>query len=96
MFTILCVHRDLASGVESKVPVLFLDLQDDRLTPCEDDPEGAVTTGELFAEKPDTMIELPIINSDQEGVSHCQAQWSRTGPHNTTGWLTSRCLSVYM
>lgn len=65
--------RDLPSGFESGVPVLFLDLLDDLLTPCEEDPEAAVTTGVLFGEKPDTMIKLPIISSDQQGVS-CTSQ----------------------
>ena len=51
------------------MPVLFLDLQDDLVTPSEEDPEAAVTTGMLFGEKPETMIDLPIISSDQQGVS---------------------------
>lgn len=66
---ILHTCRDLAAGFENKVPVLFLDLQDDLLTPCEDDPEGAVTTGSLFGEKAETMINLPIFNTNQQGVS---------------------------
>lgn len=64
--------RDLPPGFEDKVPVLFLDLLDDLLTPSEDDPEAAVTTGILFGEKPETMIELPIINSNEQGVGVAQ------------------------
>ena len=55
--------------MEEHVPVLFLDLNDDLLTPCDDDPVCAVRTGELFAEKEDTMIELPIIKRDDTQVS---------------------------
>jgi hypothetical protein len=51
------------------VPVLFLDLLDDLVTPSEDDPEEAIKTGKLFGEKPETMIKLPIITANQEGVS---------------------------
>lgn len=53
-------------GFETAVPVLFLDLHDDLLTPCEDDPEAAVTTGLLFGEKAETMIDLPMISTDQQ------------------------------
>ena len=55
--------------MEEHVPVLFLDLNDDLSTPCDDDPVCAVRTGELFAEKEDTMIELPIIKRDDTQVS---------------------------
>ena len=62
------LHRQLAPGMEEHVPVLFLDLNDDLLTPCDDDPVCAVRTGELFAEKEETMIELPIIKRDDTQV----------------------------
>ena len=55
--------------MEEHVPVLFLDLNDDLSTPCDDDPVSAVRTGKLFAEKEDTMIELPIIKRDDTQVS---------------------------
>ena len=56
--------------------MLFLDLHDDLLTPCEDaDPGSAVMTGSLHGEKPDTMIKLPIISSDQQ-VRGCEWVWS--------------------
>ena len=70
-FTYMCMyylHRQLAPGMEEHVPVLFLDLNDDLLTPCDDDPVCAVRTGELFAEKEETMIELPIIKRDDTQV----------------------------
>ena len=63
------LHRLLAPGMEEHVPVLFLDLNDDLSTPCDDNPVSAVRTGELFAEKEDTMIELPIIKRDDTQVS---------------------------
>ena len=62
------LHRQLVPGMEEHVPVLFLDLNDDLLTPCDDDPVCAVRTGKLFAEKEDTMIELPIIKRDDTQV----------------------------
>ena len=48
--------------------MLFLDLNDDLLTPCDDDPEGAVATGKLHGEKPETMIDLPIITREEHMV----------------------------
>lgn len=63
------MYRNLPAGFENRVPVLFLDLHDDLVTPCEDDPEAAVTTGSLFGEKPETMINLPIISVEESGVS---------------------------
>lgn len=62
--------RQLAPGFESKVPVLFLDLNDDLLTPCDDDPEGAVATGKLHGEKTETMINLPMITREEHIVRH--------------------------
>ena len=56
--------RQLSPGFESKVPVLFLDLNDDLLTPCDDDPEGACATGKLHGEKSETMIDLPVITRE--------------------------------
>ncbi len=58
----------LVPGFESRVPVLFLDLNDDLLTPCDDDPVGAVSTGPLFGEKEESMIDLPIIKKDEHTV----------------------------
>ena len=55
--------------MESSFPVLFLDMNDDLLTPSDDDPVGAVTTGSLFGEKPETMKELPIIKREEHAVS---------------------------
>ena len=69
MYMCMYLHRQLVPGMEEHVPVLFLDLNDDLLTPCDDDPVCAVRTGELFAEKEDTMIELPIIKRDDTQVS---------------------------
>ena len=60
--------RQLVPGFEAKVPVLFLDLNDDLLTPSDDDPEGAVVTGKLHGEKPETMIDLPIITKEEHIV----------------------------
>ena len=59
----------LTPGFESRVPVLFLDLNDDLLTPSDDDPVGAVSTGPLFGEKEEAMMELPIIKRDDHAVS---------------------------
>ena len=53
--------RQLSPGFEAKVPVLFLDLNDDLLTPCDDDPEGACAAGKLHGEKTESMIDLLII-----------------------------------
>ncbi len=46
----------MVPGFESRVPVLYLDLNDDLLTPCDEDPVGAVSTGPLFGEKEESMI----------------------------------------
>ena len=54
---------------ESRVPVLFLDLSDDLFAPSDDDPVGAVSTGPLFGEKEESMINLPIIKQDNHPVS---------------------------
>ena len=62
------------------MPVLFLDLLDDLLTPFEEDPEAAVSTGLLFGEKPETMINLPLISSEQK--LQVTASWDST-VHNT-------------
>ena len=62
-------HRQLAPGMEEHVVVLFLDLNDDLLTPCDDDPLSAVRTGELFGEKETTMMKLPIFRKDDSQVS---------------------------
>ena len=60
--------RQLSPGFEAKVPVLFLDLNDDLLTPCDDDPEGACAAGKLHGEKPESMIDLPIITREGHAV----------------------------
>jgi hypothetical protein len=72
LYDCVMLHRQLSPGFESKVPVLFLDLNDDLLTPCDEDPEGACATGKLHGEKPETMIDLPIIT--REG--HAVREWS--------------------
>ena len=61
----------LVPGFESRVPVLFIDLNDDLLTPCDDDPVESVSTGPLFGEKEETMIDLPIIKKDEHVVCVC-------------------------
>ena len=61
--------RQLAPGKEEHVAVLFLDLNDDLLTPCDDNPLSAVRTGELFGEKETTMMKLPIFRKDDSQVS---------------------------
>ena len=53
---------------DRQVPVLFLDLNDDLLTPSDNNPVEAVSTGPLFGEKED-MIDLPIIKRDEHTVS---------------------------
>ena len=77
--------------MEEHVPVLFLDLNDDLLTPCDDDPVCAVRTGELFAEKEDTMIELPIIKRDDTQVSPCVC-----GHVHVECILYTVCVDMYM
>ena len=54
--------------MEANVPVLFLDLNDDLLTPCDDDPVAAVTMGTVFGEEPETMMEVPIIKKEEREV----------------------------
>ena len=75
------LHRQLSPGMEEHVPVLFLDLNDDLLTPCDDDPVCAVRTGELFAEKEETMIELPIIKRDDTQVGPCVCVYTIDSVH---------------
>ena len=82
--TYMCMyylHRQLSPGMEEHVPVLFLDLNDDLLTPCDDDPVCAVRTGELFAEKEETMIELPIIKRDDTQVGPCVCVYTIDSVH---------------
>jgi len=57
-------------GFEARVPVVFLDLNDDLLTPCDDDPVEAVKAGAVFGEKEETMIRLPIIKREEHIVSY--------------------------
>ena len=55
--------------MEPRVSTLFLDLNDD-FTPSDDDPTMALTTGELFGEKKEEMIELPLIEREDHTVRH--------------------------
>jgi len=73
----------LAPGMEEHVPVLFLDLNDDLLTPCDDDPLSAVRTGELFGEKEATMIRLPIFKRD-DSQPKAVASWDSTFHDNSS------------
>ena len=57
------------------MPVLFLDLNDDLLTPCDDDPVSAVATGCLHGEKDETMINLPIIKKEEHVVCECECEY---------------------
>ena len=41
---------------------------DDQLTPNDEDPVAAVTTGSLFGEKDEQMIELKILTSEPHEV----------------------------
>jgi len=66
-FSLSLSGRNLPAGFEQLIPVLFLDLTDE-LSPTDEDSEGAVQSGELFGEKPETMIALPIINSEKTTV----------------------------
>ena len=68
-FSVECFlsYRNLPAGFEQFIPVLFLDLTDE-LVPVDEDTEGTVEAGELFGEKPDTMINLPVINSEKTMV----------------------------
>ena len=56
--------RNLSSGMELRVPVLFLDMsvleEDETSLPC------PPTT--LFGEKPETMIDIPIIKREENDV----------------------------
>ena len=58
--------RRLAPGMELHVPVLFLDVADDILASSEE--ETKLSTGELFGEKAESMIQLPIIRKDSGKV----------------------------
>ena len=66
--------------MEEHDPVLFLDLNDDLLIPCDDDPVAAVTTGMLFGEKEESMIKLPIIKSEDKEVRNGRSEeWEGGG-----------------
>eukprot|EP00731_Ephydatia_muelleri_P010946 Em0005g1532a len=68
-------------GKELRAPVLFLDLNDDLETPCDDDPLKAVKTGELMGEKEETMMDLPLIKDakkEEKGCVKVQASWDST------------------
>lgn len=68
-------------GKELRAPVLFLDLNDDLETPCDDDPMKAVKTGELIGEREETMMELPLIKDtkkDEKGFVKMQVSWDST------------------
>ena len=74
LFTPICTllscvvfnHRNLDPSFESRVPVLFMDYDDDLSTPSDEDVR---TTGALFGEKEDTMIDMPIISHEESKVS---------------------------
>ena len=44
---------------------------DDQLTPNDEDPVAAVTTGSLLGEKDERMIELKILKSEPHEVCVC-------------------------
>ena len=56
--------RNLSQGMEMRVPVLFLDMSvledDESALPC------PPTT--LFGEKPESMIDIPIIKKEENDV----------------------------
>ena len=58
-------------GKEMRAPVLFLDLNDDLETPCDDDPLMAVKTGELIGEREETMMDLPLIKDAKKEEKVC-------------------------
>ena len=75
----------LRPGMEVRVPVVFLDLNNDDE---EEDVVGEMVTGELFGEKPETMMRLPILQHDEYQVR-------RTLAHNYT-FLLCRLLGNYI
>ena len=58
------MSRNLSQGMEMRVPVLFLDMSvledDESALPC------PPTT--LFGEKPESMIDIPIIKKEENDV----------------------------
>ena len=61
---LLLFVRNLSQGMELRVPVLFLDMsvleEDEAGLPC---PPST-----LFGEKPETMIDIPIIKREENDV----------------------------
>ena len=55
----------LRPGMEVRVPVVFLDLNNDD---DEEDVAGEMVTGELFGEKPEAMMRLPILQHEEYQV----------------------------
>lgn len=62
---------ELGSGMESRVPVVFLDLNNEEDEEEEELMSGEVLSGELFGEKPESMIALPILSREEYQVSVC-------------------------
>ena len=50
------------------MPVLFLDINDELQS---DDVSTGSGGGQLFGEKPETMVELPIIRHEEKQVRVC-------------------------
>ena len=67
MFTFPC-RRNLSQGMELRVPVLFLDMgavEEEREGEEEASPCPPTT---LFGEKPESMINIPIIRREENDV----------------------------
>ncbi len=54
--------------MEAHVPTLFLDLLGDLSSSVDSDSVVATPSGCLFGEKEESMIDLPIINTEKVGV----------------------------
>ncbi|XP_019849545.1 PREDICTED: kinesin-like protein KIF13B [Amphimedon queenslandica] len=72
----------LVPGMEAKVPVVFLDLNSGDDDEEERPVTGLVQTGELFGEKPENMIQLPIIKQEDHQLI-AVASWDST-VHDTS------------
>ena len=75
--------------MEEKVPTLFLDLNDDLLTPNVDDPVGAVSTGVLLGEKEEKMIDLKILKQERQQCPLAVASWDSSAHDNTSLNITT-------
>ncbi|XP_048590057.1 kinesin-like protein KIF13B isoform X2 [Nematostella vectensis] len=76
--------ENIRPNVESHIPVIFLDLNDDFRNGLNEDAGAAGVDTTLSFENPDNMVELPIIKYDQKQVSA------------TTSWDSSIHDSIYM